>query len=353
MVSGENPEQAAVEPSETPAPKIRWSSAVNCPRKAVYEAQGAPRREPWQKELNINFRGHSVERDVIDLIAQANCETCRSVVDQGLRSLNHPGCYLERQPKIKWPGGYLHPDAVILEPRTPIEILSSVNLKPELVDRKKRQLAGQIFYDHEAGDMGLLIIANPATMDMEQIPFHLDHEWITRVLAVTDEALTALETGTLPERVCEKPADAIGHFCPFEEHCFEGWEPEPLPEINTSQAAALVGQWYSIRKTERTYESHIKQLRRGRSDVEAELAAMPEFAQPGEYLVGGVKLRREDRRGTRTFNFDRAERDPRIPQELLDEFTKIGRPSTRWEVSAVTHEAHERLEADEFDEAPF
>lgn len=56
-------------------PVLRWSSVRDCPRKAVYEAAGAPHRDRTLKEERQLARGRSVGRDYIVAVASESKRT--------------------------------------------------------------------------------------------------------------------------------------------------------------------------------------------------------------------------------------------------------------------------------------
>jgi len=209
----------------------RWSMAARCPRQAFYAFQGVDPEEPDEETQRRFERGRMDEKWYVERLRKR----------WGRKNLR-------TQKAVPWPNeglplGELHTDAFIVPLAQPVEVKSHFAGAP--TDHDLIQLAGEIFFDDDAGDTGALVV--------------LDRDLNERILTVTlDEALRgevqaraqALLDGVLsdepPERVCGKPSDGRSHLCPFIEHCFQGWEQPELPRVETEDVIRLARQLYEV-----------------------------------------------------------------------------------------------------------
>ncbi len=199
----------------------RWSSAVMCPRKAFYEAQNAPRRDWTPEELQRFRRGKVWEEAVVsDVVAQFH--------EQGRRP--------RRQETVAWPAGDPvgtgHIDCFIPSERTVIEVVS--NAGGTLPEYKVLQAAGYAL-NHKNADKAFVLSVDTHTGDDPVYPIDLDGVE-PRIRAIETAVVDGIRSGEEPERVCQTPLDGPAQFCPFVDHCFDGWEWPSLEELLADRA---------------------------------------------------------------------------------------------------------------------
>ena len=137
-------------------PMLRWSSVRACPRKAVYEATGAPARERTDREERILFRGKSIGRDYASFL------TARYGADA-----------IEAERKVVWPLGIGHIDIYLKQTKTAIEVLSSAHATDAMIHSKLLQVVGYMEHDPEV-DNGMLVVLNPSDFFEDRYPVNKD-----------------------------------------------------------------------------------------------------------------------------------------------------------------------------------
>jgi hypothetical protein len=319
-------------------PSLRWSSVRDCPRKAVYEATKAPARERTIKEDRQLARGRSVGHDY--LIAIAAGDTGRTIhVCSGpdftlpyphLRAADEDTADILAEVQVRWELGVGHVDAYLRETDTVLEVLSSQHASAEMIHSKLVQACGYAL-GLDADNIALAIV-DPATLEDERVIVARSSKLWDDLAGEVRERVNIVkgwgETGQLPGRVCRKPGDAWGHFCLYAAHCFEGWEPEPLPEIDNGEALQLAVQLAHVKDKRRELARSDKTFEKEQKQIQQELDPL---VPAGEHVVGNYVVKRSDRT-KRTFKLPLAEQDSRIPGELLDEFTSVTEFSV-WDVT--------------------
>lgn len=264
----------------------RWSSAVMCPRKAVYEAQDAPRRDWTEQELRRFRRGQVWEEAVV-----------RDVVDEFRAQGRRP----RRQETVAWPAahpvGTGHIDCFIPSENAVIEVVS--NAGGQLPEYKALQAAGYAL-NHPRADKAFVLSVDTHTGDDPTYPIDLS-SLEPRIRAIEDQVVTGVQSGTPPERVCRTPADGPAQFCPFVDHCFADWEWPPLEELLTdaaeldalADAEDLVGDRRAqLKKAEAARDELRDRLRPVLRLEEYEDPKTGETKQAAEGMAGGVSVRR-------------------------------------------------------------
>jgi hypothetical protein len=324
---------------QTPLPvlSLRWSSVRSCPRKAVYEAIDAPARERTLKEDRQLFRGRSVGHDWV--VSVASEKMWKVWIDSGsthwlpphLAAVSEDEADVVAELRVQWDFGTGHCDLYIRETDTVVEVLSSQNPSGDMIHSKLIQARG--YARALDADNLALIVVDPATLDEERVIVTSGTARWDDLARECDERVAQLvawrDEGTLPARVCGKPGEAWGHFCQYAEHCFADWQPPLLDVLDSEEAQTLAIRLSHVKAKRREIYVTDRTLEAEQKEIQEELAA--EIPVPGEFQVGGFKVKRSDRAGRRSFAFDRAENDSRIA-ELLNEFVKPGNPYTVWDV---------------------
>lgn len=318
-------------------PLLRWSAVRDCPRKAIYEATGAPSRERTDREHRILFRGRRIGRDYAEILSLKHNarDDHRKFIRNRNRSEETGGGYYGAgkvwcEKKIVWPLGVGHADIWLPETGTLVEVLSSAHASPQNVHSKKLQLVGYMEHDPEARN-GVLVVLDPNDLsETRHLVSRHDEQYaglVAEMRARIEQVQQWDSTGEPPARVCEKPSDARSHFCVYAEHCFDGWEAPESPKVETQSVVSLARQLYEVGRLKASHggnkadEAYIEaklddegvdgalaalaQSRTGRSIewlekriktmlTEALGHAPEDFVHdPGEYQVGPLLLKRK------------------------------------------------------------
>lgn len=299
-------------------PTLRWSSAVDCPRKAVYGATREPDRDWSDREARIMYRGRSIGHDY----------------GTWLKAKYGPNA-VWREVKVKWAMGVGHIDLFLRPTGTAIEVLSSKWASDEMVHRKLLQLVGYM-EAYKPAKNGCLIVLDPADFTESRWPVAKNTDTYRALVEETLERVEQLkrwwdssmhgEGGILPDRVCRKPSEAIGHFCRHAETCFADWvEPEPGSVVDDPDALALASQLHFVKGEERIAKAALADHEAVRKDLEAQLAALPGVEgvagdiQIGSFVVKRVHVQRKPSLDTKKATLAGA-----LNLELLAEFMKPG-----------------------------
>jgi len=296
--------------------RSRWSSAAKCARQGAYGLLGVEPIEPDDRTKRLWIRGKQLGAYVADSFAEKYGE--HNII---------------REKAVPWPGGILHTDVYVIPERVAVEV-KSTSTPASILDAALTQLAGEVHFDPDT-DAGLLALVNPSDLSMEFVPFRLTDEWIERVERIADEVMRAGASRgqMLPDRVCAKPSDGIGRFCPFISHCFEGWAPAPLDEISSIEVVELARQWVEAKQEYRRHKEDEEAAHGRYKEIEAALSA---HLEPGRtYQVGPYQARRIVSKGRETFQIGRARKAGQWT-ELDDErwrtFVTVGQPSERYDI---------------------
>lgn len=310
----------------TEAPVLRWSSVRDCPRKAVFEATGAPKRERTLKEERQLYRGKTVGQAFVIALAHEN--RWKVYVASGpdymlpypeLRAATEEEADVIAEMKVGWELGTGHPDLYVKATDTILEVLSSRHASTEMIHSKLLQARGYA-RALDAESIALAIV-DPATLEEDRIIVTVSSPQWDDLTAECEERIAEVigwrEGGELPGRVCSKPGEAWGHFCLHAEHCFDGFQPDVAGDVESEEAQQLAIRLAHVKAKRREISSSDKVLEAEQKTIQAELG---ELVPAGEWQVGGYLVKRSDRSRS-SFKLALAQQDSRIPGELLDEFT--------------------------------
>lgn len=255
---------------------------------------------------------------------------------------------------VAWPAspelpvGELHVDVAVMNERLAVEAKNSIWID-SLFDAAVLQVAGAVYFS-EHFDSGLVVFLDHDYQITHEFPVVLTPELEETIQTITAEILEAGKTRNVPERVCQKPGDARGHFCPFAEHCFEGWEP-PLP-VERPDFSQLASEGWVIQRDLKTAKGNVAEIQ-ARWDEWKALAIASEVPA-GETLAGNIRMKRTDRKGRETFSMSKARKAGAwtpLHDEIFAPFTKIGEESTTFDL--IRTEAGVPLDLDYGEDAPF
>lgn len=331
------PDFAPAAPLADGTPQLRWSSVRDCPRKAVYEAAPTPRRERTDREERILWRGKSLGREYVTFLRQ------RYGADQVLTEL-----------AIQWPLGVGHMDIYLRPTRTAIEVLSSAHATDQMVHSKMLQLVGYIEHADPAWlpvDAGALVVLNPSDFEPEVFPLARTSRTYLELVDEMRERVAQVQAwaghGTLPARVCGKPTDAIGHFCLYAEHCFDGWEKPVLPLVEDPTARELVTDLYQVKRRERETKQNLAIVETERKELEQRL---DDLVPVGKHAVGSLEVTRTHVERGPSFDWKKAEAAGAFDPDAFAAFFKPGASYDTWKVDRVSDGP---LPARDWGEVPF
>lgn len=306
---------------------LRWSSARDCGRKAIYEATGAPARERTDKEDRILFRGKRLGRDYADLLA-----------------MKHGEDGIERERKIVWELGIGHADVWIRETRTLVEVLSSAHASEEMRHSKLLQLVGYLEHDPEA-DNGVLVVLNPSDYTEDRTVVSTRSAAYQALVEEMRDRIAQLQAwdanGAMPERVCSKPADARSHFCLHAEHCFEGWERPALERVAADETLVQAAIDFHAAKTARAdLARQDRVFEQQQKDAQAILEGA-ELPPKVAVQVGPMKVTRTSVHRRGVFDWQKAELAGVFEAGLYGDFFKPGAAYSTFKTERVDHSGDE------------
>ncbi len=248
----------------------RLSSAVRCPRMAVYQGVGVEGREPTLEEQRRFRRGHALADVAKQQIAEDLAAQGRSV---------------EFEVEIPWGGvGVGHADVDIPDDDTIVEITTTKDC--DLPEHKPVQAAA---YAIEHGRAGAVVLSiDPSTGEEQAYPINVD-AFRDRWAAIKQQVIDGVRDGVLPDRVCRHPNDGPARFCPFsglDGHCFQGW----VPTVEHPDAPTAFQELADLEDQLRDAPPSLAdELKARREDVRAEVLA---YVDAGvESVAGGVSVR--------------------------------------------------------------
>jgi hypothetical protein len=291
----------------------RWSSAVHCPRRAVYDHQDAPKAEATDQQRRWWRRGHAIEDAIAGDIVQ-------DLRDQGRRP--------RRQEPVAWPAGdpigEAHPDIYIPHEQECIEVKSRCGCTLDAAAAV--QVAGATL-NHPRATSAQVVSVDPYSLEEKWYP--IDVAGLEpRIREIEDQVVHGCKTGELPSRVCTHPFDSPAFQCPYVGVCFDGWQrPDPDVLLLDEEAVVLAELTDDVARAKRALE-------------EAELAMKEQRATLRPYLEPGVevetasiaKLKVIEVAGRRSLSLsDMENAGHQLPDELAA-FVSESKPHERWQV---------------------
>jgi len=219
-----------------------------------------------------------------------------------------------------------HIDVYVPAENYPIEVVSTEGCT--LPPNKARQVAGYAL--NLGAEKAAVVSVDPKTGEDRVYPINVE-SFRAEVEAIEDAVVSAMRGGPLPERFDGAHPGAFPcSQCPFLVGCFANWEPPPagrLPgcEDDLQRLADLERE---IKRTPRG--DHVLELEAERDEIRQKLRGLMEPGQ--DYIEAGVRVRRTEVNGRRSFSFSAAEAAGfALPADLLP-FISEGKPSDRWTV---------------------
>lgn len=302
-----------------PQTEVRLSEvARGCPRMSVYRALGEQPSEPTSEQREFFARGHLFERYVIEQLRAKH----------GIEAI---------QPnwRVVHPLGVGHADALVGPERLLVEVKSTVSPAPSssVFENAVNQLKLYLHYSAEVADSGAVYMINPGTLkpaDVYEVRLSDDdREEIAEQMTALARAIEARE---LPDRVCSRPSQAIGRFCPFAGPCFAGWEETPDALLDDPDALSAVSELAAIKANLRAAKESVKALEQAKDDAQRQVEG---FVQVGTTTVGPYSVKRWEVSGRKQFSIPAA-LAAGFTRDELEPFISEGSGHTRVEVAAAT-----------------
>lgn len=322
--------------------RTRWSMAARCPRQAVYAFLGADPEPLDEETLLLMERGKLDQQWLVDNIL---------VPLHGRENL-----ILEKP--VPWPAkglpiGELHTDIFVKTVRMPIEVKSHAD--GDVSEDDVVQLGGEILFDPESNGKTGTLIQIDRNLHRDTLPVTLTKQLRKTVEERAAQVVEATRTGTLPDRVCGKKADARGKLCPFAETCFEG-VPEQVMLNASPELEALAPRLLQARiekdATSRQAAAADKEFKELAAQA-IELGVLPGHS----YLAAGVEIKRTAVGDQERFAFGDAKKCGAFTAkhaELFEPFISWSGAHSRWTVKPTLAVVPAPAEPEDFgSEAPF
>lgn len=308
----------------------RWSSAVLCTRRAVYDAQhtadpeAAPKREPTRKEKGWFFRGNAYADLAADQIADQ--ERAR-------------GLEVIREHDVPWPAedpiGTGHVDVWIPKPRKVVEV--HTNVGADLEPHKALQAAG--YAKNLDAREAVVLAIDPTKNQLEDddayrvFPINID-ALAAEVERREDEVYTGVVYDQLPERTCKSPDDSLAFGCAFKKHCFADWQYDETPIEEAPNLVELAKKLHKQDQLIKSHEAAIALRKKERDELREQLQARLEPGREVAFQAPGVDLwvKRIHVKGRETISLAELRAAGILSDEELEAFVKVGEPSERWYV---------------------
>lgn len=299
----------------------RWSQAVRCTRAAAYQALGVEGLPYSEDTLRRFMRGTHVGRAMADTVVA-------EMASQGRTALTEVECYWPPDDPI----GVGHADLYLPDESTVDEVYSTTDTTfPRM---KALQVVGYCIA--LGATEAKVLVVNPNTYECRVYPVNVE-ALRSEVEGLMAEVATAVRDGVIPERLNGDPKANPGSFdcqdCPFRMTCWEGWEPPPAGSLPGCEddLVRLVDLEREIKRTPRG--DHVLEMEAERDAIRERLRGLME---PGvDYYEAGIRVRRTEVNGRRSFSFSAAEAAGfALPADLLP-FISEGKPSDRWLIREV------------------
>jgi len=336
-------------------PLLRWSSARDCVRKSIYEAEGAPARERTPAEEGTLWRGKSIGRDYTIFLATQQQTTI--FVESGphhwvppeLRAKTIEDAGIVAEQRIRWRYGVGHADIYLPDTRTIVEVLSSAHVSDEMRHAKLLQAVGYCEHHPQAENCALIVVS-PTDFTSERVVLVSTSRQYRDLRDEVRERIEQVrawdEDGLLPERVCSKPSEARGHFCVFAAHCFEGWQaPEPEAFAADETLVEAVREFDECKRAISARKPELDDLEK-RKNAAQNIIEAAELPAKRTVRVGPFDVTRTAVQRKPTFDAEAAEMAGRFAPEAVLEFFKPG-------ASYSTFKAERVPGVEDFGEVPF
>lgn len=294
----------------------RASSAVLCARMAAYQGldvEVVPYPDETLRRFARGIRlGQVMGHEIIETLA-----------------INGREAVLEHE--VPWPAddpiGVGHVDVYEVAANHPIEVVSTEGCA--LPPNKAKQVA---WYALSLGsEKASVVSVDPKSGESRVYPVNVE-AFRAEIEAIQESIVLAMRGGPLPERFeGSSPAAWPCFECPFRVGCFADWTPPPagrLPGMGDDlvRLADLTAQIARLKKAD--------DLESERDEIRERIAPLME---PGEdYIEGGVKVRRTQVAGRRSFSFSAMEAAGYSLPPDLAEFVTDGKPFDKWTVRELS-----------------
>lgn len=291
-----------------------------CPRMAAYQALGVE-GEPHTEETERRFgRGRRIGE---------------AMAAEIISTLESQGRIAWAEHEVPWPAadpiGIGHVDVYIAgDENIPVEVVSTKGC--ELPPNKARQVSG---YAINLGATEARVVSvDPQTGDERVYPINVE-AFRDEVENIERQVVSAVRDGVIPDRIeSAHPGAWPCQGCQFAIRCFTDWTPPPAGRLPDAEddLLRLVELERLIRQTPRG--DHVIEYESERDEIRERLRGLME---PGtDYIEGGVRVRRTEVSGRRTFSFSAAEAAGFKIPESLEPFISQGKGHDKWTIREVS-----------------
>jgi hypothetical protein len=293
----------------------RWSSAVICPRRAVYDAQEAPRDPMPERIEGARWRGQVIGKAVAaEIVARWRAQGRRPRVEV----------------EVPWPSndpvGIGHMDVWLPSEKRVVEIKTQAAC--ELTAPAALQAAGYAL-NYKAARHAAVVVVDPVSGLDREYPIHVAG-LARKVAEIEQQVVAGVREGELPERVCRTPADGPALICPYVTWCFADFQVEhvPAPEMGAAfQRLAEIERMMKFSKHEtETLASEREQLR-------AELR--PHLELGVDHVAGGYRVRVIEIPEIERFSLTDYRKAGYEADERMASFVKTQKASERWYLAEI------------------
>lgn len=314
---------------------IRWSDAVICPRRAVYQGLNIP-AEPYSEEtLGYFRRGRILGRVIAEELAER-------LVEQG-----RPAGKAEVE--VPWPAANPiatgHADYYIPDETTIVENVSNADC--HLPPHKAVQAAGYAI-NHPTATAALVRSVDPSSY--REVGHPIDFEGLRPMVeAIQAEVVAGVKDGVIPDRFrplrrdletgelgfgdeVESPMSQPCRDCPFRRECWKSWEPYPvgkLPEKYDADLERLAELEDKLGRVKKGLKSETDE----RDALRDKLEGM--MVEGGRYRGGDVEVRWTEVAPRRSFRLGDYETAGHELPEDAKPFVSEGGGYRRWTVKRV------------------
>ncbi len=291
----------------------RWSSAVHCPRRAVFDHQDAPKDPPTEQQRRWWRRGHAIER---------------VIREQVFTELHEEGRRPRAQEIIPWPAadpiGDSHLDIYVPHQREAIEVKS--NGGAGLTAAAAIQVAGNCL-NHPNAETAQVCSVDSNSFEERWYPIDVSG-LEAQVREIEEKVVRGVRTGELPDRVCRHPGDSPAFLCPYVEHCFSDWKrPDRDVSLLDEEVVVLAELTDDVGRARATLAMAETAMREHRETLRPYLEPGVELETPS---IAKLQVTEIAARETLSLS-DLKKAGVSLPRKLRP-FVKIGQPSERWTI---------------------
>jgi hypothetical protein len=292
---------------------VRWSSAVLCPRQAVYQGLGVVGAPPTPQQERVwrrgRFIGEAIAKDVAAVYADAGLE----VIPEA---------------EVLWPAknpiGTGHADIYVPAEGEIIEVVSTKDAA--LPAHKALQVSGYVINHPEATRATVLSI-DPSSSAERSDPVDVE-SFRPEVERIQGEVVEGLSVGRMPDRAGAHPGDFPCFWCAFKDTCWTGVEYPDPERIEQPDKVTVLQRLADLEDRISIGGKTVEHLKAERDELRAELR--PWIRDGKDTVAGGIKVKVTPVAGPERFDLSGARKAGHVLPESLRPFITTGKGYDRW-----------------------